>query len=440
MKLFLHRYFSRQWLHKFSYVFFWIIFLLWLPVQVPTFLGLAEQGQMPIDFLAYHRAAQALEGGESPYLSPTQTLHIWRSFHQNEMEMIDAQEREGRGQAVLQEQAERPQQPGPYLYPPTLARLLVASGISPLFFAVLTLLSILSFSWLWLRSTGGHSVWLLLVILSLDVLASLNGGNVELLLLFATLLAGWLLWHRNAFAAAPLIAFVILVKPFYALFFPALLAIEWTSQPGAYKSMLKTWFVTGLAALALLALEVYAWGEALRADTFQYIRHALDYQWFVLPVAEQTPMSIWNRTPFQALISAGMPATTAQFVAPGIWILFVAFTVWYLHGKRLSFALAFALALVLLYWGRPVGWSLVYLELIVVVALWPRLQRKGRWLLLGSALALLLSHWAALVTTALGHGMQLLTLQTADFPWETWLILPLCWLLLLYGAADCLPE
>jgi hypothetical protein len=83
---------------------------------------------------------------------------------------------------------------------------------------------------------------------------------------------------------------------------------------------------------------------------------------------------------------------------------------------------------------------LVYLELIVVVALWPRLQRKGRWLLLGSALALLLSHWAALVTTVLGHGMQLLTLQTADFPWETWLILPLCWLLLLYGAADCLPE
>jgi hypothetical protein len=26
--------------------------------------------------------------------------------------------------------------------------------------------------------------------------------------------------------------------------------------------------------------------------------------------------------------------------------------------------------------------------------------------------------------------------STASFPWETWLVLPLCWLLLLYGVAS----
>jgi hypothetical protein len=62
---------------------------------------------------------------------------------------------------------------------------------------------------------------LLLIIGSFDILASLNGGNVELLLLFAALLASWLLWRHHNVLAAPLISFVLLVKPFYLLLFIA---------------------------------------------------------------------------------------------------------------------------------------------------------------------------------------------------------------------------
>jgi len=48
--------------------------------------------------------------------------------------------------------------------------------------------------------------------------------------------------------------------------------------------------------------------------------------------------------------------------------------------------------------------------------------------------ALLLSHWAALVATGLGDGLLLLTLQPADRPWETWLVLPVAWALTLWAA------
>jgi len=48
--------------------------------------------------------------------------------------------------------------------------------------------------------------------------------------------------------------------------------------------------------------------------------------------------------------------------------------------------------------------------------------------------ALLLSHWAALVATGLGAGLPLLTLQSADRPWETWLVLPAAWALVVWAA------
>jgi len=38
------------------------------------------------------------------------------------------------------------------------------------------------------------------------------------------------------------------------------------------------------------------------------------------------------------------------------------------RGCRLSFEVAFALAFALLYLGRPMGWTLVYLDLVVCVA------------------------------------------------------------------------
>jgi len=149
---------------------------------------------------------------------------------------------------------------------------------------------------------------------------------------------------------------------------------------------------------------------ALRGDAVRYLAHTLDAQWFVLPVAAQTPMSAWNRTPQQALLALGLPAASAQLVAGLMWLAALAASAWLVRGRRLSFAQAFALAFVLLYLGRPVGWTLVYLDLVVGVAAWPALPRAGRALLLVGVLALLASHWAALVLTGLGAGLPLLTL------------------------------
>ncbi len=36
--------------------------------------------------------------------------------------------------------------------------------------------------------------------------------------------------------------------------------------------------------------------------------------------------------------------------------------------------------------------------------------------------------------TGLGNGLPLLTLQPADRPWETWLVLPIAWGLTLWAA------
>ena len=412
----------------------WLFFLLWLLLQVPSFVNLAAQGKMPIDFLAYRLAADALERGESPYLTPDQSRQIWRYFHQNESAVLAA-DAQGEGQKVLRELDARPQQPGPYLYPPTLALLIAQLDLSPLIFASLTLLSILGFGWLWLRSTGGSSLWLALIIFSLDVLASLSGGNVELLLLFITLLAARLLWAGQGPFAAPLTALVILIKPFYGLFFLAFGLLQLLSHPAGVRGALRSLVVAAILTLVVVTLEVYRWGAQLQADALFYLQHALEYHWFVLPLAEQTPMSAWNRSPLQGLVSAGLPAALAQWVALALWFFFVLITMWCARGVRLTFPLAFALSLVLLYWGRSVGWGLIYLELVVAVTVWPSLVGWQKAALLGTVLALMGSHWWALVLTTRGHGMPLLTLQSADFPWETWLVIPGSWLLLLRAVA-----
>ncbi len=51
-------------------------------------------------------------------------------------------------------------------------------------------------------------------------------------------------------------------------------------------------------------------------------------------------------------------------------------------------------------------------------------------LLCGASL-LMLSHWWALALTVLGRSLSLFTLQSAEVPWESWSVVPLCWLLVL---------
>jgi hypothetical protein len=127
-------------------------------------------------------------------------------------------------------------------------------------------------------------------------------------------------------------------------------------------------------------------------------------------------------------------AAPAQLVAGLVWLAALTVSAWLVRGRRLPFAQAFAQAFALLYLGRPVGWTLVYLDLVVCVAAWPALPRAGRALLLAGVLALLASHWAALVLTGLGDGLPLLTLQPADRPWETWVVLPIAWTLAVWAA------
>jgi len=93
-----------------------------------------------------------------------------------------------------------------------------------------------------------------------------------------------------------------------------------------------------------------------------------------------------------------------------------------------------AVAFALLYLGRPVGWTLVCLDLVVCAAAWPALPRAGRALPLSGVLTLLLSHGAALVATGLGDGLPPLTPQPADRPWETWIVLPASWALVAWAT------
>jgi hypothetical protein len=404
----------------------WTCCALWLLAQWLIVVGIARQGQRPVDFLAYERAATAVARGTSPYGTPELAQAVWRRFHAQDAAIRGAATL-AEGRALARAQLAAGQEPGPYLYPPTLALLLGQLRIGPVAFGALVALAIAAFAALWLRATGHSAAWLWLVIASWDVLASSLGGNVELILLGATLSAAWLLWPPYA---APLIALVALIKPFYALFFVAFGALLFTAHPAPRRAA-RSLAAAAALALALAALEVARWGGPLRAATVDYLRHALGYQWFALPVAEQTPMSAWNRTPMQGLVNLGVPADVAQWAALTLWPLPLGVTLWWARGRPLGFPLAFALAFVLLYWGRPVGWGLPFLDVVVLAAAWPALARRGRALLLAAAVALAASHWGALALSVAGRGLVLFTPQRPEFPWETWLVLPACWLLLL---------
>jgi hypothetical protein len=106
------------------------------------------------------------------------------------------------------------------------------------------------------------------------VLASWYGGNAELVLLCAALLATRLLWTGPAAPAAPLIALTILVKPPYALLFAAFGLLQLVTRPGEARATLRRLAVAAALALGLAALEVARWGPALRAETLDYVLHA----------------------------------------------------------------------------------------------------------------------------------------------------------------------
>jgi hypothetical protein len=409
----------------------WTALLLW--GLLPLASVVAQPDRIPIDYLAYAQAADALARGDSPYQTPEQDQAIWRLFHRVEAGLLAAHAR-GEGPTVAQAALAGPQQPGPYIYPPTLALLVWQLQLTPLVFVGGIVVAVLGFGLLWLRSTGAHPAWLWLIVCSWDVLASATGGNVELILLGLTVLAAWALWRGHGVLAAPPIALVLLVKPFYALAFVAI-GLLWLVGAGSDRSArLRSLTWAAVVALVLVLLDAVRWGDALRAETVEYLRHATEHLWLVLPLAEQTPMSAWNRTPLQVLVSLGMPLGGSQVVAGGLWVLALGASLLVTRGRRLTFPLAFALALTLLYLGRPVGWGLIYVDLVVAPLVWPLLGRWWRALLLAVIVIVNLTHWWALALTIEGRGLPLLTVQSADVPWETCLVVPLAWLAALYTA------
>jgi len=411
-------------------------FLVWAVLVGAGLLAATVRGGIePVDYQTYHRAAAALARGASPYQTPAQSRTLWRSYHR-----LDAAVRAGQTLRSAGGDVIRRTQPGPYLYLPTLALFVWQFHLTAAPWEILDLACVVAFPLLWLRWARASWWWLLLVAGSWDVWATYSGGNVEALLLVGALVVARLLWPPRPLGpaavplAAVLAAFVVLAKPFYVLFFVTFGVVLLLAGGAPRRVTLRTLSAAAGLVLVLFAGEVIRWGPALRGDAARYLAHTLDAQWFVLPVTQQTPMSAWNRTPLQALIALGLPAAPAQLVAGLVWLTALAASAWLVRGRRLSFASAFALAFALLYLGRPVGWTLVYLDLVVCVAAWPALPRVGRALLLVGVLALLASHWAALALTGLGVGLPLLTLQPADRPWETWLVLPVAWALTVWAA------
>lgn len=410
----------------------WSLFAVWLLVSIALVAGSAERGAVPIDFLAYQRAAEAIANGQSPYATAGESREIFRSFHRLELELQAAQAL-GEGEGFLREFAARPQQPGPYVYPPTLALLINQFNLDGVAFTAVILASVLGFVLIWFRATGAHAGWLLLVIGSRDLFATLQGGNVELVLLFATLAAARLLWDHRLIWATPLIAFVVLIKPFYALFFVAFLLLRAMQPRGSERESPRALMEATGILLMLLAAELYRWEPNLRAEALAFYLNAGDAMWTALPLAEQSPLSAWNRTPFQGLINLGLTSLPAQVAALGLWGLFLGVSLWLARRTALTFPLAFGLALTLLYWGRPAGYGFNYLELVVAIVVWPSLVRWQRLAVLVLMAGIMGSRWWAFVETLRGKNLSLLTMQTAAWPWETWLVLPFFWLLLLWG-------
>ncbi len=426
-----------SWLSLIPWILFGGSFLLLTLAMVSR----RQSDPLPPDLATYVRAAERIQRGEQLYLTPAATQAIWRAIHAivpvNSIEQPEA--------------AARNNIPGPYLYPPTLALWYQRFGLTPVSWIWFCLAAVIGFAILWLGTlddrarglqlfTASRSWWLLLVLCSVAVFSMIGTGNVESLLLFLTLLAARLLWSYQRLWTAPiaglLIALVVLVKPFYALFFVAFGLLVVATSVGETRRIWRYLTVTAACTWGAIFLDLWSWGAVLRQQAFVYLGNALAYQSYALPLAEQTPVSIWNRTAMQGLVALGIAAPTAQQLALLLWGIGLGSTVWILRGRRLPFGLTFALALLLLYWGRPVGWGFVYMEMVVLSATWLLLNGWQRGVLLSGTLLYMASHWIAFILTAQGVWLRLVTMQRADLPWESWFVVPIAWAILLVAAMN----
>lgn len=413
----------------------------------------AANETLPVDYRGYAWAASSVAQGQSPYRAPEESQAIWRDVHQ----LGERLERDAAAQDLASGGIEAIG--NLYLYPPTLATALAQAGVSSaeqddssftpaeagaVVGAVLLFLAVVAFAEGWLQATraaarrrgkkGPSAWWLLLVLLSWDVIASFAGVNVELLLLAFSFGAAGLLWRGHSVLAAVLAAVVLLMKPYYLLFFAAFGLLMITARWARWPEVARQVGMAGGAVAGLVGLEVLRWPAYLRTDYLRYMGNAMEHVWLSLPMGMQTPLSSWNRTPLQVLVTAGVPPETAAWLSLGLWAALLSVTDALAWRRRISFPMVFGLAYALFFIGRPVSWTLPYLD-VVLLAAWPVLRPGWERAALGvGVVALGFSHWAALARTIGGYGPDLLTLQSAAVPWETLAVLPLAWGLLLVAT------
>ncbi|GAA5530091.1 hypothetical protein [Herpetosiphon gulosus] len=405
----------------------WLIFGAWVGFGYSIVQQNGQRGIQTVDFQSYALAAEQMQQQVSPYPAIAEAQAMWRSVHQWEQRMLNAPDLAAK-LAVKAEYDQVGQIVGPYLYPPTLAAIVTSLQISSLGMAAILSIATLIFVAFWLYLTKQSSGWTIWVMLSMECLIGIVAGNIEFLLLLGSLVGGyWALYHSRI-ATALIIALMLLIKPFYGMFFGALALLAYCSladQTARHALLKRIASIAGLA-LGLIGLEIWRWDRALRDETFSYLTHTLEYQWFNFPAAEQSPMSMWNRTPLQGLINLGINANSAQILAIGLWLVVLGLIGWLVWHKNLGFPMLYGLSLLLLYWGRPVGWSFSFIELIVLSLAWHWLKLWGKIGLSTAMLGLIGSRWVALILTAQAQGMPLNTLQTTTFAWESWLVLPCC--------------
>jgi hypothetical protein len=235
------------------------------------------------------------------------------------------------------------------------------------------------------------------------------------------------------FSAAPLVAAVLLVKPQFLLLLLAFGALWLVAAPSPRPAPMKVLGMTLLIG-ALLALEAWRWPETARVDFLTYLSNPADLQYFALPPESQWPMDIWNRAPVQVLLHNGLTYEQAQGAAMALYLVFVLASVLLLRRVGITFAAAFSLAYVLFLIGRPITWSLPMLALFTLTAVWPQLSRRVRVIAGTVAFAIGVTHWIAFALFASGTWPGLLTLQVPGVPWETLLVLPSAWAILVFGT------
>ncbi|MEM8858772.1 MAG: glycosyltransferase 87 family protein [Chloroflexota bacterium] len=405
----------------------WVIFAVWGLLIFVGLIDTVSNGQVPVDYRSYQRAADLIDEGLSPYSSLDESRANWLELHEYVVRQYSDRE-------AFNPLLEPPA--GPYVYPPTLALFIQQTNTNAIAFGFVLLASVFGFAWLWIRENQPRkNWWILFVILSFDTAGFIISSNIELILVFLALFAGWLIWHNRPVWAGLLIAITFLIKPFFGLFFAAFCLIMIAISLDEWRARLQTSATAAVTSFVFIFLDIARWPVMLRQEALTYFQNGLAHQWFVLPVEQQIPMSLWNRSLLQVFVNFGVEATAAQTIGLVVWVLILGCTIWSIWALKLNFYQAFALAYIVFLIGRPVNWTLPYVEFVVVLAVWPQL--KETWqkrAVLGAGIFMTLSHWIASSLAASGISPALVTLQTINFPWEILILLPLFLCLIIWSV------